>query len=346
MHDRRLPRRLAALLLALAALAGCSGGGTTMGGMMGGSTAAATATPAGDPGAASDADACRTAPAAPAEIDGWPSPGMVATTSVYPVIVSSELVCGRNRFIFTFLDANNTPQASPDRTAAVRFYDLGADPGNAVATVPGRFVWAIEGESGLYVAEIEFTEAGEWGADFATQAPGGEVERVRMRFEVRPSGSAVRVGDDAPSVRTPTLADVGGEVTRISSDTAPVAAFYETSVDAALAAGEPFVLVFATPAFCTSAQCGPLLQVVKRVVAADPGIRVINVEPYRLRWADGRLQPELDANGGLQATDATDAYGILTEPWVYVVDRTGIVTASFEGVLAEDELRAAIDAVR
>mgnify|MGYP003350380880 CR=1 FL=1 len=57
-------------------------------------------------------------------------------------------------------------------------------------------------------------------------------------------------------------------------------------------------------AFCTSAQCGPLLETVKRVVARDPGVTTINVEPYRLRWADGRLQADTDANGGLQPTAA------------------------------------------
>ena len=47
----------------------------------------------------------------------------------------------------------------------------------------------------------------------------------------------------------------------------------------------------------------------------------INVEPYKMEYTDGRLQPVLDADGQLQITDATRAWGILSEPWIFVVDR-------------------------
>jgi hypothetical protein len=36
----------------------------------------------------------------------------------------------------------------------------------------------------------------------------------------------------------------------------------------------------------------------------------------------------------------------LSEPFIFVVDRTGTITASFEGIVGEDELRAALDAVK
>ena len=79
----------------------------------------------------------------------------------------------------------------------------------------------------------------------------------------------------------------------------------------ALAAHKPFVLVFATPKFCTSAQCGPTLDRVKPVAAAHPEVTFINVEPYELQVVDGQLQPVLDANGSLQATDVTNQWGLL-----------------------------------
>ena len=49
---------------------------------------------------------------------------------------------------------------------------------------------------------------------------------------------------------------------------------------------------------------------------------------------------------GLQATDATTAWRLLSEPWVFVVDKEGIVRASFETIVSPDELKAAIAAVR
>ena len=84
----------------------------------------------------------------------------------------------------------------------------------------------------------------------------------------------------------------------------------------------------------------------KAVADAEPDLLVINVEPYQLRWDGRRLQADLGSDGALQATPAVDAYGILTEPWIYVVDRDGIIRASLEGFVGAEELQAAIAEVR
>lgn len=350
---RRHPVRPVSALVVLAMLlaAGCAATGPTgspgtdptPGAMPSGTaTDGPGATPSG-PGAGGGP--CTTLPEPAAELDGWPAPGMISTTGVYPVIVSSELACGENRLVFTFLDAANAPQASPDRRAAVAIYALGRDPATPRAQVEATFAWAIEGERGLYVAPVSFDAAGVWGADFATVGPDGATERIRVRFDVKIDGSAVRIDEPAPSVVTPTLADVGGDVARISTDTDPRPEFYETSIDEALDAGEPFLLVFATPAFCASAQCGPLLDTVKEAADAVPDLTVINVEPYRLAWVDGRLLPELDAAGALQVVDAVRSYGMLTEPWIYLIDADGYVAGSYEGIATVDELVEAMEEV-
>ena len=66
------------------------------------------------------------------------------------------------------------------------------------------------------------------------------------------------------------------------------------------------------------------------------------MEPYQLKWAEGRLQPVLDANGQLQSVESVNDWGILSEPWIFAVDRNGIVRGSFEGVVGEAELQAVI----
>ncbi|HEX9043940.1 MAG TPA: hypothetical protein VF802_02845 [Candidatus Limnocylindrales bacterium] len=339
--DASVHRRLLAIAAAVAlGAAACTGSGASTAPSDTASQAASSS------GTSAPGGTCQTAPAPAADLPGWPAPGTVPSTSVFPVIVSSEQICGKNRFLFSFLDKANTPQAAPDRTATVAFFDLGRDPSKAVASATGTFLWAIQGSRGLYVANVEFTEAGQWGAEFTTAKAGGAPETVRVRFDVKPSGAPVPVGGKAPSVRTPTLADVGGDVAKISSDPKPRSAFYETSVDAALAAHKPFVLIFATPAFCTSGQCGPTLDIIKGVADAEPTMTFINVEPYKLTFANGHLQPVLDSGGNLQPVDATNAYGLLSEPWIFVVDRNGIVTASYEAIVGADELKAAVDAVK
>jgi hypothetical protein len=170
-----------------------------------------------------------------------------------------------------------------------------------------------------------------------------------MQFQVADSTPTVQVGQQAPASDTPTLDDVDGDITKLSTDEQPVEAFYTTSVAGALEAGEPFVLAFATPKFCTSAQCGPTLDKLKPVAEAHPDVTFINVEPYELELVDGQLQPvtQPDASGTPQLVPAASSseWGLLSEPWIFVVDGSGVVRGSFEGVVGEGELERALEAV-
>ena len=328
----RSPARAASALLLVAAvvgLAACSGTGSTpTEAPPSGTAAACSATP--EP--ASDA------------VSAWAGE---QDPSFYPQIInpSGTVACGDNRLMFSFLDASNTPVASPDRTVEVALYDLGANTDEPAVTADAEFIWAIEDAVGVYVANVELPSSGLWGAELRTTM-GGQDETVRVPFDVQPTTTIVRVGDMAPSVDTPTLADVDGDVTKISTDSEPVDAFYETSVADALAAHEPFVLAFATPKFCASKQCGPTLDRLKPIAAAHPDVTFINVEPYQLEEVDGQLQPVLTGEPpALTPAESTDAWRLPTEPWVYVVDRNGIVTGSYMLIFSDEELDAAVTAV-
>jgi hypothetical protein len=276
--------------------------------------------------------------ASPGPSGGAPS----KSASVVPVIISSQPVVGDNRFVFSFLDAaKNVPAASPNRVAHVAFIKPGeTQPGTAAQAT---FLWAIEGSRGEYVIPASFDVPGDWKAVFITQAPDGPQEAIGVPFKVVEDGSAVVVGEKAPATDTPTAADVNGDLKQISTDLDPDPRFYELSVADAVAAGKPFVLVFATPAFCQSAQCAPTLAGVKKAAADAPSnVAFINVEPYQMTNQGGSLQPVLDKNNQLQTVDAVNQWGILTEPWIYTVDRNGIVRGSFEGAVSDEELQAAI----
>jgi hypothetical protein len=293
------------------------------------------APPSGSPSAA----ACATAPA-PSDMSAWGPPATSPT--LIPFLVTNYVACGKARILFLYLDSSNNVASAPDRSARVAFYDLGKDPNKAVATADGAFVWTIQDERGMYILDVDLPEAGIWGAEFTTEASGSGKETVRLTFEVHDSSPTVAVGDRAPASRTPILADVGGDVKEISTDSDPNPGFYSTSVADALAEHKPFVLIFATPKFCTSAQCGPTLDRLKPVAAAHPDVTFINVEPYKLQEVDGQLQPLLDASGNLQATDSTNEWGLLTEPWIFAVDRAGIVRGSYEVIVSDAEIEAVL----
>ncbi len=323
------PRRLLPLLSALALVAAACG------------TPAPSASPSGA--------VCGTAPDSAAAAT-WPGPTGVAPT-LTPILVSNAITCGKARILFLYLDSANRVASAPDRKATVAFYNLGRDPNKAVVTADGTFVWTIKDERGMYVVDVDLPEAGVWGAEFtwtATNAEGVEQgEQIRMTFSVLDAPTAIAVGQKAPASKTPTVADAGGDVTKISTDTKPDPAFYQTSVADALAAKKPFMLIFATPKFCQTAQCGPTLDLFKPIAAAHPEVTFINVEPYKLQDVDGQLQPVLDPNkrNALIATDVTNQWGLLSEPWIFAVDRAGIVRGSYELTITEAELNAILPVI-
>jgi hypothetical protein len=323
------PRRRILLLSALALVAAACG------------TSAPSASPLGA--------ICGTAPDSAAAATWGGTKGIAP--ALKPVLVSNAITCGKARILFLYLDNANRVASAPDRKATVAFYDLGRDPNKAVVTAEGTFVWTIKDERGMYVVDVDLPEAGIWGADFtwkATNTEGVEEgESVRMTFSVLDTPTAVAVGQKAPASKTPTLADVGGDVSKISTDPKPDPAFYQTSVVHALAAHKPFMVIFATPKFCQTAQCGPTLDLFKPIAAAHPDVTVINVEPYKLQDVEGQLQPVLDPNkqNSLIATDVTNEWGLLSEPWIFAVDREGIVRGSYELTITDAELNEIIPVI-
>jgi hypothetical protein len=271
-----------------------------------------------------------------------PGPGASAA-AVLPVPITSAFRVGDNRVVFTLTDSTAQNQvAKPERTLSIGYH---GPQGEAIAPAPYTFIWAVEGVNGVYVGHATFPSAGAWTADFTTAAPGSPSQTTTFGFDVRDRLEVVSPGDPAPSVRTPTLADVGGDIARVSTDPKPEKRFYETSEADALAAKKPFVLVFATPKFCKSAVCGPTLDKLKPIAASHPELTFINVEPYQLTFTDGSLQPVLDAQNQLVPTDSTNAFKLQSEPYVFVVGADGTVGASFELVFSPDEIEAAIQAV-
>ncbi len=258
-----------------------------------------------------------------------------------PRIVSSELGVGQNRVVAGLTDVSATrPEGGPDTTVKIAY--TGPN-GEEIRNSETEFVWAIENEVGVYVGAADFPVAGAWTAHFDVQHADALIEQLDFGFDVKEDTSVLRAGEPAPPSDTPTAADVGGDLARISTDDDPEPTFYERSVADARAAGEPFVLAFATPKFCVTQACGPTLDRLKPIAGDYPDVTFINVEPYQLEVRDGQLQPVTDANGLLQAVPSVRDYGLLTEPYIFLVDADGTITASFEAVVGEPELRTALD---
>ena len=56
--------------------------------------------------------------------------------------------------------------------------------------------------------------------------------------------------------------------------------FHETSVSEALTAKRAMLVLLSTPQFCSSAICGPVLELLITAAATAPSVQIIHVEPY------------------------------------------------------------------
>jgi hypothetical protein len=253
-----------------------------------------------------------------------------SNTEVYPTFVSSEIAVGPNRFLVGLLNEQDAPAGSPDVNMRIRFFDLERSEEEPVLQEDMRWVWIVRPYVGLYAGSVSFDRPGEWGAEVIVRGDRIE-ETVRASFEVRAEPSTPAVGERVPASATPTAQDARA-IARISTDTHPNPRFYESSIAEAMAAREPFVVAFATPKFCRSATCGPMLDNVKKAARSWARVTFIHVEPYEL--------PADPAN--LEAVPSALEWGLPSEPWVFVVDASGRLRAKFEGAMTPAELDAAL----
>jgi hypothetical protein len=131
----------------------------------------------------------------------------------------------------------------------------------------------------------------------------------------------------------PTLASTHGNLRALTTSTHPDRALYERSVSQELAAHRPFVVAFATPKFCTSRTCGPVVDVVSHVrkQLVSSGVGFTHVEVYE------HNDPSRGYNRWMRE------WGLQSEPWVFLVGGDGRIKAKFEGSVSARELRAAVE---
>jgi hypothetical protein len=149
---------------------------------------------------------------------------------------------------------------------------------------------------------------------------------------VRDHTMSLPAGAAAPRSSTPTLATTGGRLGPLTTSTRPDRALYSTSVTQALAAHTPFVVVFATPKFCTSRTCGPVVDVVSHVRKQLEGTRVtfIHAEVFK------------DNNPAKGYNRWMKEWKLQSEPWIFLVGADGTIKAKFEGSVSAAELRSAV----
>jgi hypothetical protein len=181
----------------------------------------------------------------------------------------------------------------------------------------------------VYSTQMDFPSDGEWRIA-ALVKDGDEIKGTLLPSAVVGEFKRIpRPGDPAPRIHTPTVEDAAGDLSRITTRIPPDT---QNRVDYADALGrEPIVLLFATPQFCQSRVCGPVVDVAEQVKEEyGDEAAFIHMEIYNDNDPSKGVRPQVRA------------FNLPSEPWLFTIDRQGRVSSVLEGAFGVEALTAAV----
>lgn len=261
----------------------------------------------------------------------------VVNLSLRTVLASSDLSVGSNRVVFALIDSNNAPVKASSATLAL------AHEQNARIVQKGKVEadWSSwpAGPGGVFAAQMEFDQDGLWLAEVSPNDGAAEGQLARLVLRVAEESSTPALGSPAPASLNRTASSVAS-LEELTSDIEPDPALYSMTIAEALQAVKPLVVAFATPAFCTSATCGPQVDVIKELKNGYlEQANFIHVEVF-----DNPHEMRDDFTKGV-VSPIFEEWGLPTEPWVFVIDAEGRVSAKFDGFASYEELEQALQRV-
>jgi hypothetical protein len=334
MLTRRLFLLACAALAAAALLAACSGGGDDD---------KDTAQPTAPSSFAPSSDPAKNIP--PEQRD-----------TVNVVIAGADFYAGApNNFVFGITDKKDEPQGGA--RARATFYDL-KDLKNpkpvfqaeAVQSAPGvgpdvEHVHAggeVHSHGGQddnrvgYYVKVTFSHAGAWGVAVEAILKDGTKGVANVSFSVADKPALPAPGVAAPKSDNLTKKDVT-DIRQIDSGDPPND-MHDVKIKDAIAAGRPLVVVFSTPAFCTSRFCGPVTEEVEDMQTTYKGsVDFVHIEIWK-NFDKQELNPT--AKQWLLRAD-----GSLNEPYVYMVGKDGVIYDRFEGPAARNIMETSVKAI-
>jgi hypothetical protein len=177
----------------------------------------------------------------------------------------------------------------------------------------------------VYTTHVDFPEKGEWRIAALIRDDGELTASLLPSAVVGIYKKVPQVGQAAPIIHTPTRRDAGGDLAAITTRIPPDS---QNEVDYADVVGKkPVVLLFATPQFCQSRVCGPVVDVAEQVKQTyGEGAAFIHMEIYE------------DNDPSKPVRRQVRAFHLPSEPWLFAIGRDGRIKAEIEGAFGVEEL--------
>jgi hypothetical protein len=192
--------------------------------------------------------------------------------------------------------------------------------------------------SGVYRTDpLILTDAGFWQVDVTAATMTG-TKRATASFEVQATSVLPRPGDRAPDTDNPLPGATGVSLAAIDSradeqaTAVPDPELHSITIAGALRARRPLIVVISTPTFCESRLCGPITESVAALARANrTDLAFVHLEVWR-DYNASELNPAAQQWIDPKRTHEGN------EPWVFVVNRNGIIVDRFDNVASDDDL--------
>lgn len=184
-----------------------------------------------------------------------------------------------------------------------------------------------------------------YSVNFTPEEPGTYVSRLTYdegTYEheflvLKPDETSIpQPGDVLPSVATATTDDLMG-IDPLCTRLEPCPFHATNLVDALDAGDKPIVLSIATPGFCQTAVCGPVIDLLIDRAADRDDLHIIHAEVY--------VDPNNDDGvftGQAETTEIIGAYVLPYEPVLYVVAADGTILRRLDAIYDGSELDEAL----
>ena len=329
----------ASILLALAVILACGGGEP------------ATAEPAAaeptievvteDP-VLTAAPAATIAPDATAD-NGSPTAAPPATAppaapvAIEPILATTVLEVGEQRVAFLLTTSEGLIK-EPESTVTSVY--LGEGDAAGEETQAGFHLWPF-GVRGSYSTQLTFDRPGPWRLDIAVDLPDGPAH-AEILLDVAEETSVPAIGSIPPFATNKTVYTVE-DLSELTTNFEPDPELYQITIGDARISGNPTVIVFATPAFCTSPTCGPQVATVAELkdLYRDEA-NFIHVELYD---NPEEIQGDLDK---AELSSLVHDWGFssiphwFNESWTFVLGQDGRIAQRFEAFATLEELEEAL----
>ena len=244
-------------------------------------------------------------------------------------LAAQTFTTGRNRLAFGVIDAEGQFLYGKTAVYVAPTPDAKAQgpypaPADVLVTDPPFRSRQAAGEAdrfaAVYGADVRFAKPGRYSVLTVTEAGGGMLAAPsQVKVVARGADPIPEVGEAAPKVETDTVASAKGDEESIDTRIPTAPELHQESF-ADVVGKKPVALLFATPQLCQSRVCGPVTDIALQMKAKyGDKMTFIHQEVYAGNNPSKGLRKPLQE------------FNLQSEPWLFVVDADGKITARLEG---------------